>query len=395
MVAVASAFFVSSNWTQIAGHPEEIDIPIVDDPLGQALNWTADTRLTYEPAGSLLPDLAAEQENLHLVWVDWRGTTHYVHARSPYDTETIVLYSVSAIDYAGNYNTTPVYSYQVTAQDVIPPEVSHEPMTDRETGRELVIEAVVRDNSQVDSVRLDYVDVKGDRFNISMNLHLDDPRYYFTYRATIPPQMTEGDVNYFIWARDAEGITNRTRDYSITISSNDAIPPLISHNPPKTKIYGYEVHIAAKVFDNSEVESVGLNYTDVRGNPHSVTMLARGNQTYTFGIPPQPFTGTLVYTIWARDVNLNVNRTLSHSVLIVAEDKDPPTIEHTPITNGVVGYWKPIHAFVHDNFGIVRDARLNIDGGSTNMGRLSTESASALYYKRSTDGGRTWDDGLG
>ena len=133
----------------------------------------------------------------------------------------------------------------------------------------------------------------------------------------MPPQSQEGNITYFIWAIDAKGITNMTGEYSISVRSQDANPPIIKHRPPTTMLFGYEVYIEAKVLDDAEVEAVGLEYIDVEGITHNVTMLPRGNHTYSFGMLPQPFTGTLNYSIWARDVNGNENRTPTHPIQIV------------------------------------------------------------------------------
>ncbi|MCK4444988.1 MAG: hypothetical protein KAW09_10615, partial [Thermoplasmata archaeon] len=246
---VISSILVSTDSSETIGHPAPIGIFAADGPLGQALNWTNDTRLTFEPDISATPDLAVEGDNLHLVWADFRYGSHYVYAIPPFDTPRTVSYSINALDFAKNYNSTPLYSFEVTAQDTIPPNIELEPIAYRMTGRETTIEAIVRDNSRVEAVRLDYIDVLGNRFNVSMNLYEDNPKYYFTYRATIPPQSQEGNITYFIWAGDAEGLTNMTEEHAISVLSKDSNPPTIKHEPPRTRMYGYEVYIEAKVLD--------------------------------------------------------------------------------------------------------------------------------------------------
>jgi hypothetical protein len=393
-IAIASVFFVSSSWTQIAGHPEEIDIPIVDEPIGQASNWTNDTRLTHQADISVKPDIAVEGENVHVVWRDFRYMSHYVYAIPPFDTPRTITYSINALDYAKNSNSTPIYTFDITSQDTIPPEIEHEPFVDRMMGYETRIEAVVRDNSQVEIVKLDFTNVSGNRSNVSMSLYEDNPKYYFTYRATIPPQLEEGNITYFIWARDANGITNMTGEYSISVQSKDDNPPTIFHSSPTTILYGYEVYIEAKIVDDADVQVAELDYVDVNGGAHSVTMVSRGNNTYSFGIPSQPFVGTIDYSIRATDVNGIENRNSSYSVQIVSVDTELPKISHTPIKSAVVGYWVPMHAFVLDNLAL-HTANLSIDGGHIMLGLWSTDGVDNIYYKRSTDGGRTWDDGLG
>ncbi len=394
LALIVSPILMSVDPPETTGHPAPIEAFEADGPLGQASNWTNDTRLTYEPDISATPDLALEGDNLHLVWADFRYGSHYVYAIPPFDTPRTVSYSINALDFVMNYNSTLLYSFEVTAQDTIPPEIELEPIAYRIIGREITIEAIVRDNSRVETVKLDYVDVLGNRFNVSMNLYEDNPKYYFTYRAKIPPQSQEGNVTYFIWAIDAEGIINMTEEYTVSVQSNDSNPPMIKHDPPKTRMFGYEVNIEAKVLDDAEVEIAGLDYVDVEGVTHNVTMLSRGNHTYSFGILPQPLTGTLNYSVWARDVNGNENCTPTRSIQIVSVDNELPAIVHPPIKSAVVGYWVPIHAFVNDNFGLWT-ANLSIDGGQIMLGLWSTDGTSNVYYKRSTDGGKTWDDGLG
>ncbi|MCK4444778.1 MAG: exo-alpha-sialidase, partial [Thermoplasmata archaeon] len=394
LILIVSPILMSVDLPETTGHPVPVETFAADGPLGQASNWTNDTRLTYEPDISATPDLAVEGDNLHLVWADFRYGSHYVYAIPPFDTPRTVSYSVNALDFVKNYNSTPLYSFEVTAQDTIPPDIELEPIASRMIGRETTIEAIVRDNSRVEAVRLDYVDVLGNRFNVSMNLYEDDPKYYFTYRATISPQSQEGIITYFVWAIDAEGITNMTEEYTVSVQSNDSNPPMSKHDPPRTRMFGYEVNIEAKVLDDAEVEIAGLDYVDVEGVTHNVTMFSRGNHTYSFGMLPQPFTGTLNHSIWARDVNGNENRTPTFSIQIVSVDNELPAIVHSPIKSAVIGYWVPIHAFVTDNFGLWT-ANLSIDGGQIMLGQWSTDGSMNLYYKRSMDGGKTWDDGLG
>jgi hypothetical protein len=392
--ALAFAFLLSPISTQIAGHPEQIDLPVVDEPLNATTNWTDDTRLTYQADYSTRPQIAVNGENVHAVWIDYRYMSHYVYAVPPYDSPGTVTYSINSLDFAGNSNATPTFTFDVTAQDAIPPEIEHESFRYRALGHQTTIEAIVRDNSQVDEVRLVYTNVTGDGFNVSMNLYEDNPKYYFTYRAEIAAQWEDGVITYFIWARDVNGITNMTGEYSISIRLEDSNPPTIDHSPPATILCGYEVYIEAKIVDDADVQVAELDYIDVNGEPHSVTMMPRGNSTYSYGIPSQPSVGTVNYSIRAKDVNGLENHNCSYSVQIVSTDTELPRIEHTPVKSAVVGYWVPMHAFVRDSFGL-NAANLSIDGNEIMLGLLSTDGVANIYYRRSTDGGRTWDDGLG
>ena len=392
--AVAFAFLLSPCSTQIAGHTEQIDVSIVDEPFGGALNWTEDARHTYQADYSVQPEIALDGENVHVVWKDYRYRSHYVYAIPPYDSPGTVTYSINALDFAGNFNSTPPYSFDITAQDTIPPEIEHESFGRRIAGYETVIEAIVRDNSQVEAVMLNFTDVSGSRFNVSMDSLEDDYRYYNTYRAMISPQMEEGNITYFIWTRDVNGNANMTDDYGISVRFQDSSPPVIVHSPPGTILCESEVYIEVEILDDAAVGMAELDYIDVNGEAHNVTMVPRGNDTYSYGIPPQPHVGTINYSIRAADINGNENSNCSYSVQIATVDVELPRIVHVPIRSSVVGYWIPIHAFVYDSFGL-NTANLSIDGNEIMLGLLSTDGVAKIYYKRSTDGGKTWDDGLG
>jgi hypothetical protein len=380
--------------TVVSAGRKKIKNPIIDDPL-DAYKWSDDHRISYDSQWSWEPWLAVEGDNVHLVWDDDRFGHHYVYAIPPFEAPVLVDYYIYATDLYGNYNSTRRQLFYVSNVDNNPPIVNVRHVTSRLMGLETEIEAIVTDNSRVESVKLEYEDVFGNRFSSNMDLYYDDPRYFFTYRAKIHPQMAPGSVKYNIWAEDAFGNSIRTERREIMITSRDSMLPLINHNSPLTKLFGYEIYLETEIFDDAGVERVWLEYMDVQGVNHRTDMMHGENETYLLGVPPQPHEGVLTYSIWAIDAGGNVNRSSTYSIQIVTTDIEPPTIESPKIMNAVVGYWVPLHAFVRDNFGLDYHVVVDFNGNRVELGLLSTTGIHRVYYSRSTDGGRSWDDGLG
>ena len=138
----------------------------------------------------------------------------------------------------------------------------------------------------------------------------------------------------------------------VYILLDDIIRPNITHTPVTTAIEGQEIAITANVTDNVGVREVRLNFTDVDNVTSNETMtLVQGN--YTYDIPAQTSGGNITYFIWANDTSdpSLENRTENYTI-VVSEDTDAPTIDHTPVTTAQVDNVITITANVTDNVGV-------------------------------------------
>jgi hypothetical protein len=245
----------------------------------------------------------------------------------------------------------------VIAQDTEAPEIDHTPVTEGWVGVEILISATVTDNVEVDEVWLNYTNVTGDGFNVSMTQDGD------AYTYSIPAQTSAGTADYFIWVNDTEDNQNLTATSTITVSV-DSEAPDIDHEPVTTANAGVTFNISATVTDNAAVDEVHLDYTDVDGARHNVTMILVTGDTYNYTIPAQSSAGTLEYFIWANDTSDNQNLTGNYTIDIQAADTTAPTITHTPVESATADKEVSIEATITDD--------------------VSVESAT-LYYRKEGD----------
>jgi hypothetical protein len=131
----------------------------------------------------------------------------------------------------------------------------------------------------------------------------------------------------------------------------DAIPPTINHTPMISTHYSQPLNITAAIADNVAISSVWLNYTDVYGMNHNVSMFGWSkkmvmvsglgltpyaqNGNYSYEIPAQGWPGTLSYFIWVNDTSGNTN--LTSNYLVHVYDDTMPEIYHTPVASGTTG----------------------------------------------------------
>ncbi|MEE9341635.1 MAG: hypothetical protein V3V21_08280, partial [Thermoplasmata archaeon] len=221
----------------------------------------------------------------------------------------------------------------------------HTPVTEGWVGVEILISATVTDNVELDEVWLNYTNVTGIGFNVSMTEDGD------AYTYSMPAQTSTGTADYFIWVNDTEDNQNLTATSTITVSV-DSDAPEIDHTPVTTANAGVTFNISATVTDNAAVDEVHFDYTDVGGAHHNETMILVTGDTYNYTIPAQSSAGTLEYFIWANDTSDNQNLTGSYTIDIQAADTTDPTITHTPVESATADKEVSIEATITDNVGV-------------------------------------------
>ncbi|MEE9116830.1 MAG: hypothetical protein V3U09_08040, partial [Thermoplasmata archaeon] len=219
----------------------------------------------------------------------------------------------------------------------------------------------------------------GTQTEVASNLSLTDPmgHLYYTFAT---PQTVYLRIEY------VGGVGNYQMVY---ILLDDIIRPNITHTPVTTVIEGQEIAITANVTDNVGVREVRLNYTNVDNVTLNETMtLVQGN--YTYDIPAQTSGGNVTYFIWANDTSdpSLENRTENYTI-VVSEDTDPPTIDHTPVTTAQVDEVITITANVTDNVGVA-GVQLNytdVAGTSLNETMTIVEGNHSFDIPAQTSGG--------
>jgi hypothetical protein len=262
-----------------------------------------------------------------------------------------------------------IVSMPTVMADAYGPEIDHTPVTVGTVGAAITIEANVTDADGIDEVRLNYTDVNGDWYNVSMVIVGDNHSY------DIPAQAMAGSVVYNVSANDTIDNWNVTADSTITVS-DDADPPDIEHTPVTEAGMDEAIPISANVTDNVEVDKVYLNYTDVDGDDFNVTMSKSGD-TYSYDIPAQTSVGDVTYFIWANDTNGFEEWTSVNTITV--SDTEAPDISHFPTIIGFAGDAIEISADITDNVGVDSATLYYRKGGETTYTSLEMTKDGDTY----------------
>lgn len=127
---------------------------------------------------------------------------------------------VWAVDRSGNAASA-AGTFTITASDTTPPVIVHTPPASVRVGQTIHVQAVVTDDALA-LVKIDYVDVRGTRVNVTMALQGG------TYTFTIPAQAAAGTVRYTIYAEDASGNVAVTPEHAVAV---EAAPAPVNYTP--------------------------------------------------------------------------------------------------------------------------------------------------------------------
>ncbi len=301
------------------------------------------------------------------------GTGRYYY-EAAYSVLGVYQFTLTARDAVPNEATQPG---TFTIQDTTPPEIFHTPVAGGIVGMPVNVEAQVMDEESVSDVRLDYVDVLGGPFNVSMTLSGG------LYRYTIPGQPSTGTVCYFVWAVDGSGNANLTTTYCFDILGSDGVPPSINSvsAAPDPQQAGLPVNITASITDNVAVAGAWIEVYDP-----TATLL--GNFTMGYDIPtaayyyaaPYADLGLHTFTLWASDTSGNWN-TSGGSFLI--QDTAPPAIAAATAIPDPQEVFLSVNvsAEVTDNMAVA-EVWLNVTGPAGWVGNFSMayDAGTARYY---------------
>ena len=110
-------------------------------------------------------------------------------------------------------------------------------------------------------------------------------------------------------------------------NSDDTAPEIETVKATDPILIYEEIEIKANVTDDSGIKEVFLCYESFDGIEKSIPMYRENGSIYAGRIPPQNFTGKLIYYIYAEDTEKNINRTKTyemeiHPRLILSEAAD-------------------------------------------------------------------------
>lgn len=205
----------------------------------------------------------------------------------------VMSYFIWAGDTSGNENATSLYSVTIVLEDD-PPEisgVSADP-SPQEVNGIVNVSATVTDDYAVQVVFMNVTFPDFSWSNDTMSHGLGD--LYFRERT----YSLVGSYSFTVWARDTSGKWNSSAGGFAVV---DTTPPEFAHEPSASAPIGAPVEIGVSVRDNYFLLTVSLNYTDVEGGVHNVSMDWVSADLYSYIVQGQPSTGNLTYFFWAVD----------------------------------------------------------------------------------------------
>ncbi len=255
--------------------------------------------------------------------------------------EGILEYTWYAMDTWGN--EAQLGPFRVDMVDLGPPTIRVIEQDGVELGDDVTLEAVVTDDSIVDSVWVIYR-VPGADVDVNGTPALVGP----IWRLPIDTITVPGTLMYRWGAVDVNGYTTLTGEYELDVI--DTSPPEISEVLAHNTTVGPQPTIEARVEDAGGVASVVVEYTDVNGDPGSEVMELIMVNYYRALLPAQPMSGPLTYKILAVDNAGNGAETSVRTAVI--RDVDPPQIVHVALSDLVEGQEVAFIAQVTDNVGV-------------------------------------------
>lgn len=220
-------------------------------------------------------------------------------------------YYIWANDTSDNQNKSDTYQFII--QDTTPPQISdvQDSMDPQEVYGYVNITCNVKDNVDVNAVKVNITDPNGGTTNISM-IKIGDHSYYYNTSYSLL-----GAYPYYIWTNDTSGNGNKSDTKHFTIQ--DTTEPEISNVQayPSIQAQNSWINISCTVRDNVAVSSVKVSITGPIGStPLNITMIKiPGTNNYYYNTI-YSIAGTYSYYIWANDTSSNGNKSTEYHFTI-------------------------------------------------------------------------------
>ena len=332
---VAGLNDTDSIWVNVSDvfKPEILDVSYpASVNIGQGMGITVSVmdpsgidsvKLNYTDVNSAFHEVAMT----HQTGTDWG----YTIPGQPIDGQVAFHIIVDDIYLNSNKSVT----YYIDILDNILPRIKGIAYSKKvDVGNSFNITAEVEDNSGISKVKLNYTDVNGTHYNVTMTAARG-----VNYTYTIPAQAKKGTINFFVWVEDTSGNWNKSVVHQIEITSIAEVkkPEITWVTIPDKATVGDPITIIVKVTDAIGVDKVYLNYTDVWGKVNNVTMTLQSGD-YTYNIPAQNKTGSIKLHVFAINTQAVSNKTGVRTIEIEEKPKDtePPKVTATDPANNAI-----------------------------------------------------------
>ena len=253
------------------------------------------------------------------------GLTDAYYLEQTYASLGTHLYTVLAVDPAGNWASAPVGAFDIL--DLTPPSITDvlDAPDPQALGGRVNITANVTDDIAVDSV-FATIAFPGPSIVLFVNLtRLGSTDTFFVEQ----PFTVLGTYTYRIYALDTGGNLAVTSNYTFTLL--DVSPPLVTNASaaPDPQDVGGSVNITATVADEVGVAEVWVSITLPGGGSSNVSMTRVGLTDVYYFEAAYPGLGTASYRIGAADASGNLG-TATGAFLVV--DRRGPELRNVQVT---------------------------------------------------------------
>lgn len=261
--------------------------------------------------------------------MSFNGDPKEYNATMPAQFTTGTLeYYVWCNDTSNNTVRLPASSnWSVDVMDTIAPQIIHSAINSVNVNDQINFTCQVSDVVGLDSVWLNFTDVHGVGYNVSM-INAGSGNWYYL-NAT--GQDLAGLMHYTIWANDT---SDNLALFSHTTLVNDINTPLIFHDAPLYLDYNVSKYITLFVMDDTIITSVHFAYKNVSDSSFILINITSSDTdaddkygNYTAEIPAQTILGTVEYYINATDGTNNISWPAigpPHEIDVL--DLEPPVI---------------------------------------------------------------------
>ena len=286
-------------------------------------------------------------------------------------------YSFFAMDNWGNFVTSP--SYTVSLVDAGPPVIEPTVPGPIEIGGDLLLQATVTEDSQLDGVWVLYTPPGSDQ-----EVNATPERLGDTFRLTVEDLTVAGTLAYAWWARDVNGHTVTSGPMEVAVVDTEA--PSISDIDTGDALVGAAPWVQATVTDDGGVASVSLEYTGIEGVDGTVVMEEVLPGLYEAHLPVQTRAGGVVYRVVALDPSGNEASTGDRN--LVVRDVDPPVLSHVPPQDLIEGDEVTFELEVTDNVGVTEVWLYLRLTAAASYRRLSMEPGGGDSYSYTLEAGQ-------
>ena len=216
------------------------------------------------------------------------------------------------------------FTVQVTiVADTIPPEINNidaSPSPQTINGY-VNISCTITDNVGVDEAKvfITYPDASVHEFD----LLLQRGDYYFTQQYTVA-----GIYEYYIYAKDVNGLDTASRILQFEIIETDEVPPVITDVAvsPALQDFGEDITISCNVTDNVGVADVRIRVTYPDDSIQNFSIYQNHTGDMFYSIKSYQLMGAYEFYIYAVDTSGNGNVSSVYGFEI--DDLSPPVIEN-------------------------------------------------------------------